>query len=72
MDGKLYESSFTRTWNYKNWIIEERVMPDGVTKGQSAEKEDFADLEFQVGVQCFYIKITSKIIMRDLLSLLKI
>ena len=32
-------------------------MADGVTKGQSAEKEDFADLQIRVGVQCFYIKV---------------
>ena len=57
MDGKLYESSFTRNWNHINWNIEERFMPDGVTKGQSAEKEDFADLQIRVGVQCFYIKV---------------
>ena len=41
IDGKLYESSFTRTWNHINWVNEEKVMLDGVTKGQSAREECF-------------------------------
>ena len=38
-DQKLYESSFVRSWNHLNWFIEERVMPDGRTEGQSARED---------------------------------
>ena len=47
-------------------------MPDGRTKGQSAEKQDSATLQFRVGVRHFYIKDTSKLIKRDQLSILNI
>ena len=47
-------------------------MPEGMTKGQSAGKEDSEDLQFRVGVQCFYIKVTSKLIKGGQLSILKI
>ena len=45
MDLNIYESSFTRTWNHINWVIEEKVMPDGVTEGQSAQKNTFCRFE---------------------------
>ena len=37
-------------------------MPEGMTKGQSAGKECSAELQFRVGVHCFYIKVTLKLI----------
>ena len=45
MDQKLYESSFTRSWNHLNWFNEERVMPVGVTESQSAQKNMFCRFE---------------------------
>ena len=38
MDGKIYESSFTRTWNHAIWVTEEEVMVETMTEGQSARK----------------------------------
>ena len=39
MDLKLCESTFIWLWNHSIWVNEERVMPDGVTGGQTAETE---------------------------------
>ena len=55
MDQKLYESSFTRSWNHLNWFIEERDMHVGVTKGHSAREEHFcsitkSELEFIISM----------------------
>ena len=38
MDGKIFESSFTRTWNHAIWVNEEKVMVETMTEGQSARK----------------------------------
>ena len=38
IDGKIFESSFTRTWNHAIWINEEEVMVETMTEGQSARK----------------------------------
>ncbi len=38
MDRKIYESSFTRTWNLAISITEEEVMVETMTEGQSGRK----------------------------------
>ena len=39
MDGKIYESSFTRTWNHAIWTTEEEFMVETMTEGQSGRKK---------------------------------
>ena len=39
MDGKIYESSFTRIWNHVIWVNEEEVIIETKSEGQSGRKK---------------------------------